>query len=98
MKIFQYVGGFYEALQTLPLDGVSVIKPLSPPTYRDDTFLLISGFNVTSAEAFVNILLLDATSLTFVPIQSSCSDSIVIDSLPKKIKATGKLLIFRYAH
>jgi hypothetical protein len=94
MKIFQFVDGFYEALQTLPLQGVSVIKPLSPPTYRDDTFLLISGFNVTSFEAFVNILLLDASSLTFVPMQSTCSDPIVIDSPPKKIKPSGNILTF----
>lgn len=89
MKFFQYVDGFYEALQTLPLEGVSVIKPVSPPTYRDDTFLFISGFNETAEDAFIDILLLDASSLTFVPMHSSCSDLTTENSLPHKIKSSG---------
>lgn len=45
LKIFRYDRGFYDELQSLSLQGVSSIHPLSPPTYRDDTFLLINGSN-----------------------------------------------------
>lgn len=86
MKIFQFVDGFYEALQTLELEGVSTINTLSPPTYRDDTFLLISGFNRTSEEEFVELLLLDASSLSFIPMHATCSNRTGGNRLPHRLK------------
>lgn len=89
MKIFQFVDGFYEALQTLELEGVSTINTLSPPTYRDDTFLLISGFNRTSDEEFVELLLLDASSLSFIPMHATCSNRTGGNRLPHRLKPSG---------
>ena len=88
MKIFQYVDGFYEELQILNRQGITTIKPLSPPTYRDDTFLLVHGFK---DEEFVDLLLLDALSLTFLPVNPSCSGENDWGKLPHKLGLSGKI-------
>lgn len=90
MKIFQYDRGFYEELQSLPFQGVSSIQPLSPPTYRDDTFLLIHGYDPVFKDNFVDLLLLEASSLTFRPLNSTCSDGVESMNLPHRLKPYGK--------
>ncbi len=93
MKIFQYVSGFYEELQILNVEGVTTIKPLAPPTYRDDTFLLVKGFNPDSDELFIELLLLDASSLTFLPANASCSVEMDLEELPQILGLSGTFFL-----
>lgn len=100
LKIFQYVDGFYELLQTIdrsaissPWQPMTSVLPISPPTYRDETVLLVSG------PGFVDLLLFNASTLEFKPTKSSCSQLELdkfrdLNQLPLTFHTDSKSLCF----
>lgn len=89
LRVLKFVDGLFKLIQSPILNGVSSISPIMPPTYRDETFLMVHG------PGFVDTLLLSPHSLTFQPSHSNCSISLDL-KLPTSLNAAGMLIHDQY--
>ena len=90
LHILEYVNGLFETLQYNGDQRVDAISVLSPDTYRDEAMLLLQG-NDSDGTPFMDLLLMDPATLTFMPISAEdCQEEVVdLENLPQQFNDSG---------